>query len=246
MTLHDELMAVIATAITQHPRSLQVHIGPSEIGITCERRLGYKVLCAPEREQTPAWRPTVGTATHNWLQDAFTEHAEPGRFLLENRVTVGNIAILGDISGSTDLFDTLTGTVVDWKIPSATTIKHARQHGPSGQYRTQAHLYGQGWINAGYQVNHVAICYLPASGELTDGYWWTEPFDPDIAARALARLERITIAAHALGDARQLRTADAHCEFCPYRAPDLCDGDPAYRPRTPKKPTLTPLRKKDN
>jgi len=158
---------------------------------------------------------------------------------------VGTIAILGDITGSTDLFDTATGTVVDWKIPSASTIKHAKAHGPSEQYRTQAHLYGQGWVNARHQVNHVAICYLPASGELADGYYWTEPFDPDIAARALARLERITIAAHAIGDARPLRTADAHCEYCPYLTPNLCDGDPSYRPRTPKPLTLTPLRKKE-
>ena len=247
MTLHAELLATIHKATTQHPRSLQVRIGPSEIGITCDRRLGYKVLCAPERanDETP-WRPTVGTAVHAWLGETFATYAEPGRYLLEQRVTVGTINILGDIGGNADLFDTITGTVVDWKVPSASTIKHAKAHGPSEQYQTQAHLYGQGLVNAGHTVNHVAICYLPASGELADGYWWTEPFNPEIAARALARLERITIAAHAMGDARPLRTANSYCEYCPYLAPDLCDGDPAYKPRTPTKPTLKPLRTKDS
>jgi hypothetical protein len=73
---------------------------------------------------------------------------------------VGHIAGQ-EIWGSTDLFDHDTRTVIDHKIVGKSTLDNARRHGPSPTYRTQAHLYGMGWINAGQPVTDVAIAYLP-------------------------------------------------------------------------------------
>ena len=88
--------AAIIHAIENHPRSQQRAIGPSEVGEPCARKLGYKLLGAPERPQQPAWKPTVGTATHAWLESVFDAANLRGvatldgheRWMAETRLTV--------------------------------------------------------------------------------------------------------------------------------------------------------------
>lgn len=229
--LRRELLHVIGQAIDEHPRSQQVTIGPSEVGTPCERRIGYKLLNTPvANHQPPAWRPTVGTAVHSWLDDVFQAHdINAGRvddhelrWLTERRLAVGDIAGV-PLTGTCDLFDTATGTSIDWKIVGVTTLRKAKAavsrgeiHDP--QYRVQGHLYGRGWELKGHQVHTVAVCFLPSAGELSDAVFWSEPYDRQVAVDALTRLARI----HAIvgGFAERalpiLPTADAHCGHCPW------------------------------
>jgi hypothetical protein len=51
--LRDELLAVIRRAMAEHPRSLQVKIGPSEVDHPCARRIGYKLLGYDENPGEP-------------------------------------------------------------------------------------------------------------------------------------------------------------------------------------------------
>lgn len=230
--LRGELLHVIRTAIADAPRSAQVQIGPSEIGTECDRRVGYKLLGVPavHVDLDGAWRPTVGTAVHAWLADAFGAAAVAGwpdryRWLTEHRVTVGTVPGMGDITGTADLFDRATGTVIDWKIVGVTTLRRVRAHGASAQYRAQAHLYGRGFTLAGVPVRNVAIAYLPSAGQLTDAHLWTEPYDEAVALDALARLGALHHATTALGPAALplLPTADAYCTHCPWFANDTAD-----------------------
>lgn len=129
-TVLDEYLDVIGRTISNHPRSLQKRIGPSEVGQTCARRLGYKLLDHAEREQKPNWKATIGTAVHSWLEHAFqAENARwvraggVERWVTETRVTVGATKTLGKIAGSCDLYDRVTGTVLDHKgLPLDTKI----------------------------------------------------------------------------------------------------------------------------
>jgi hypothetical protein len=115
--LFAELKAIITHAIANHPRSLQKRIGPSEIGDPCARRIAYKLTDTPEARELPTpWRPTVGTATHTWLEERFAEHnqATPraygtSRFLIEQRMNAGPCAG-ADLEGSTDWYDRVTAT----------------------------------------------------------------------------------------------------------------------------------------
>ena len=126
----DALLGVVEHAIANHPRSLQVAAGPSELGHPCKARLAYKFAGAPEvnpNRRTP-WKPTVGTAVHTWLDETFSAanqgrddyDATGGRYWCEVRVNVGEI--LGQaIEGNCDLFvgnpaSTVPGKVVDFKI----------------------------------------------------------------------------------------------------------------------------------
>lgn len=237
----EHLMHLITDAISNHPRSLQRQIGPSEIGHPCPRRIGYKMLGKGERQGEPNWKATVGTALHSWLEhvlDAANVNYEARtasgqeRFYLEQRVTVGQI--LGrDIDGSCDVYDRATATVVDWKSVGPTQLAKYKRFGPGDQYRAQAHLYGRGWRARGLPVDTVMVVFLPRNGELAETYIWHEPYNEDVAVAALQRATGIALATQTLGtDALgHLATADAFCHRCPYflaHSTDLkagCPGD---------------------
>lgn len=236
--LRDELRHIISHHITQHPRSLQTRIGPSELGTPCTRRLGYKLTGTPEVNHRPVpWKPTVGTAVHAWLEQALTAHNDSNvvdRFYLEERVTVGTVNGQ-DIDGSCDVYDRVTGTVVDWKVVGLAPLRKYKDNGPGEQYRRQVHLYGSGFARRGLPVENVAICFLPQNGELSDLHYWTEPYNPQLAADTIARADTLarTLAAGGRAVLPLLPTADAYCQYCPWHDPtatDLtaaCPGDTA-------------------
>jgi len=233
--LHTAVTSAILHATHNHPRSQQAAIGPSEVGEPCARRLAYKLLGIPRSAtESDPWRATVGTAAHAWLADALTlANTELGytRWIVEDRVTINE-----DLAGSCDAYDTQTGTVVDWKIVGPTSMKKYKRGDPGQQYRTQVHLYGAGHANAGRVVNHVAIVFLPAAGELTDAIIWTEPFDQGVADTALLRLNLLRAAATNTRDAgaflAQLPKTPAPgygCRYCPWishGSNDLAAGCP--------------------
>lgn len=242
--LGRELLHLITRRIHSHPRSLQVAIGPSEVGHDCARRIGYKMLGVDENPGEPNWKATVGTALHTWLEDmlaADNAAAAETRWLVEETVTVGSIGGR-DIHGHCDVFDLVTGTVVDWKSVGPTQLKKYRAHGPGGQYRSQAHLYGRGWVARGHRVERVAVMFLPRNGELREAFYWSEPYDEKVALAALQRAEGIHTAVSMLGAQALavLPTADAFCQLCPYwkaNSTDLeagCPGDPGARPNSPR------------
>ncbi|WP_237222673.1 hypothetical protein [Rothia nasimurium] len=215
------LIDTIEEHITNHPRSQQKRIGPSEIGIDCTRRLIHKLAGHDEPPRGPAWKPTVGTALHTQMEQWFDTENQyiPGAYLIEQRVNVGRIGDT-DITGSTDLFIPAYGTVLDWKFVGPTRLKHYRSKGPSNQYRVQAHLYGKGWAAAGHQVERVMIAFLPRDGELTDAYFWWEPYDPMTAIQALVRANQLHNDIEAHGPDFVLEQYPP-CDdrFCPWCAP---------------------------
>lgn len=226
----DVLLALkssILHAAANAPRSLQTAIGPSEVGQPCARRLAHQIAgTIPSSSGGDPWRPTIGHAAHAWLADALelanTELGAGARWIVEERLDVAP-----GLSGSGDVFDTQTGTVVDWKVVGPTSLKKQKAackpggDGPGPLYRTQVHLYGKGHANAGRQVNHVAIAFLPSAGSLGDAVWWSEPYDPAIADAAIARLDSIRAGvAHGVAPALFPATPESEraCLYCPFYA----------------------------
>lgn len=243
--VRDELLHFIAEAAAGGPRSLQKRIGPSEIGIPCARRIGYKLADVAEvNKRGVPWYPFIGTAVHASLADIFEKAsaslgempASMGggpRFLVEKKVTVGQV--LGeDIDGSSDVFDRATGTVIDWKIVGGKRLLDYKRNGPGPQYRVQGHTYGRGWQLRGEDVQYVAVFFLPRDRQLDKAYFWHESYDETVALKALDRVEGIAKLTNALGPAAAavLPTADAHCQYCPWLRPgstnvaEACPGDP--------------------
>ena len=192
----SDIMSVIEGAIQQHPRSQQKRIGPSEIGIECDKRILNKLAGVEEPPRPAAWKPAIGTAVHAQLEEWFNTAVEVSghyRWVTEQRVNCGAI---GDqpLTGSCDLYDDWTGTVVDWKIIGPKQLANYRAQGPSQQYRVQAHTYGLGFARNqdGWSMpKTVAIMFLPRDGELGKAYFWSEPWQPTIALDAINRVNKL-------------------------------------------------------
>jgi len=190
-----DIRNIIEAAIVNAPRSLQKRIGPSELGVECDQCLAHMLAGTPERPEA-AWLPFIGTAVHSELEGVFLRHEftradlnMPGRWFPEHRVSVGAVAGV-EITGSTDLYDTQTGTVIDFKCVGTTTLRSAKAHGASLQYSRQAQLYGKGWQDEGYAVNTVMILYLPRNSlTLAESYPWVAPYDRSVALDTLERAD---------------------------------------------------------
>lgn len=237
--LKTELIEAVTTHAIAHPRSAQKAIGPSEVGHDCPRRLAYKLLDMPEADRGTPWLPTIGTAVHSWLEESlerdnarWVEMCGQPRWITETRVNAGDYNGT-DVNGSADAYDRVTGTVIDWKVVGPTTLKKYKTKGPGTQYRTQAHLYGRGFVRAGLPVERVMIAFLPRNSKLEDAHIWHELYDEQIAVDALQRLSGISLAVDALGHqaVARLDTVDDYCGFCPFfraGSTDPAEGCPGH------------------
>lgn len=223
--LRDELISIVGEAILDNPRSKQIEIGPSGLGTPCDKRLGFMLSNTPQpHPRGAAWRPEVGRMVHAGLREILeTTNITSGiyRWLCEYKVEVGEISDKV-ITGSTDVYDRLTATVLDWKICGQASLREYRTVGVSQQYRVQGHLYGRGWNARGFPVERIAWLFLPMAGELHESVWITEQYDESIADNALARASNIRNAQSAVGERiinAQLKTANDHCTYCPWYVP---------------------------
>lgn len=250
-TLLDDLKSVLRQQHSAAPRHLQKQLGPSQVGYSCTRRLAGELLqlerINPEGDPLPSW---LGTAGHTRFEDAIALDnqrvidqwkADPhtrctvgpdgrpvGRWLSERRVTIRE-----GLDGTADLYDTWTDTVIDLKFPGATAFTNYRKHGPSQQYRVQAHLYGRGYRNENYPVKRVAIWFLPRGGFLSSSFIWSEPYDDQTVEAALSRIDATTVVIHDLNIEHHPQLLDVfpkdttECAYCPFWSPR---PDPAQRP----------------
>lgn len=220
----------IRQAAANSPRNQQREIGPSGVGVTCDRRLAYSILQWPETNtDTDPLASIVGTAVHAWLADVFSNI--PG-FIVEQRVTVRQ-----GLHGNADLFYQPLGAVLDWKVVGATAMRRYRTEGPSHQYKVQTQLYGRGFANLGYPVRKVGCVFISRSGRLTDTHVWLDDYRPDVVDTALARKDTILLLASELDVENNpdrwslIPTSDSHCTYCPYFQPgstDLSRGCPGH------------------
>lgn len=215
LELQRELLAVIHSAQDNAPRSLQKSIGPSEVGTPCVRRIGYRLAEVEEVNRPDSWLATIGTAVHTWLAESFNATGIED-YLVENRVQVSD-----ELAGSVDLYIRDKKLILDWKIVGETALAKYKRQGPGEQYRTQVHLYGMGYRNAGHEVEHVGIAFLPRGGSLRGMHIWAEPYQEAIANAGIERLQlaKSVIANGGSKNLNLLPAVEANCHYCPYFLP---------------------------
>ena len=247
--LHNELKALIRNHADAHPRSAQAALGPSEVGHPCLRKMVQGLIFGsgqtlsgdtinPPGDPLPAY---IGTAGHARIEEAIKldnerleAEGKPVRWISERKVTVRH-----DLSGTCDLYDLQTGTVIDVKFPGTAAMGHYKRNGPSPEYRAQAHLYGEGYRNEGYNVQQVGIWFIPRAGQLASSHLWAEPFNHAVVDDVLTRIDLAhSMVEHlALGAQPQrlnlLPKTPHNCGFCPYFSPvphtdpTACPGEEA-------------------
>lgn len=208
-------------------RSAQTTLGPSEIGTPCDRRLAMALMgIQPVNPGGDGWAAFVGTCTHEGMANIYTfADAGTGRYAVELPVFTGTPSVP---RGTTDLLDRRDGTVVDWKVMGAYSLKKFKAEGPSSTYRTQAHVYGLGAERAGEKVRNVAIVGLPRAGSsLDEMHVWTEKYDRKFAQDALDRVEKIAASLVECGPGLKAGSFDEmsvaktfevgdDCRYCPF------------------------------
>lgn len=199
-----EIIQMVRTFDASRPRSLQKHLGPSEIGAPCSRQLAYKLAgVLPVNDVADPWFPIIGTAVHAWLATALDWYQynvlgftpDDPRFLIENRVHADSEGGY-TTSGSTDVYDTEYDRVVDWKIVGTTTMRKVlKGETPAEkigeQYRVQGMTYGKGWEQRGFRPKEVMIAFLPRSNFLSKMQLVTLPYDRSVADAAQLRVGAI-------------------------------------------------------
>lgn len=185
-SLIQRMQKVVRAHSASSPRSLQVNLGPSEVGHDCARRLSYRMLDWPQTNNTSdPWPAISGTAIHAWLADAF-EADTTNEWLVEHRVTINNT-----LAGSCDLFDKTNGVVIDHKCVGNASMKARKAEGPTKQQLIQLSLYAYGLELEGHTVNKIALMFYPLGGMLNGMHSWIGDYDKHIAIDALARLDSI-------------------------------------------------------
>ena len=237
--LGREIKEIIKRQAARAPRSVQVHLGPSQLGASCHRQVvgemcGAGVAPATNHISDP-WPSIIGTAVHAWLSAAFEdENARIGteRFLAELRV-----APLPEHPGTTDLFDWATGTVADHKVLGPTSMaKIQSPDGPPRKYKAQLLLYWLGCLLAGLPARRIALIAYPRTAPTLDGMyvWGCEPGPEEIVLlRDVIQVTaaRRQVAAEILAGTRRLEdvatTPGDECYFCPqFRPTAAYDGGP--------------------
>jgi hypothetical protein len=89
--LSETIREIIYLKWRNAPRSLQVGLGPSEIGEPCARKLAQKIMHEPKTNEGDPLPSVMGTAGHSWMEDAldlFNSHLGYQRFIPEGEVEI--------------------------------------------------------------------------------------------------------------------------------------------------------------
>jgi hypothetical protein len=223
-----ELRRVVHTHAAQAPRSLQVHLGPSELGTPCDRQVAAKMARVPSTNHVmDPWPSVVGTAVHAWLADAFA--AENDRLDRIRWVPEQRVVPHPDHSGTADLYDADEEAVVDHKVLGPTSLDKVRSpQGPPRHYVVQLLLYALGYRNLGLPVRRVALAAYPRTkATLDELYVWERPYtlaDDELIAEVFAQTE------YRRQWAVALLTGAATLNDVPATPSDSCVWCPVYRP----------------
>lgn len=204
-------------------RGAQSHVGPSEVGTPCDRRLAMSLM--RHGRVNPGgdnWASFVGTCVHKGLAEVFVWAGDrTGRFATEVPLEFPSEYMP---RGTGDLLDRVMMLFADHKLMGRHSLERLRVDGPSETYKVQVMLYAYAARKSGERVDHVAIIGWPREGSsLDDLYVWCVPYDPGVAREALKRLERI--GSQVAGTAPEDWDTADDCRYCPYHGPAGCPGE---------------------
>lgn len=223
-------------------RTLQTHLGPSELGVECDRQVAGKLVGLPSTNHVAdPWPSIRGKALHHHAEDVFG--ADNLRRNLLRWVTERKVTPHPEHPGTADLYDAVEQAVVDHKFLGDSSMAKIRKN-PPRKYRGQLFLYGLGYLLLGLPVVRVAIAAYPATAGSLDGlYVWEHRFTDEtgeIAPEVLALIREIFAdtdrrkaqAAEILAGRQRFMDVpaapdDDECYFCVFYRPQAAkDGGP--------------------
>lgn len=222
------------------PRTLQSHLGPSELGVECDRQVAGKMAALPATNHiADPWPSIVGTACHSYAEEAYQgDNTRRGqlRWITETRVTPHP-----DHPGTSDLYDGVEQAVLDHKFLGESSMAKIRKGWPR-VYLVQLLLYGLGFYKLGLPVRRVAVLAYPRTAASLDGLYVRDHAFADADGQIAA--EVVTLLNTVVEDTRRRRAyadellagrlglrdvpaapTDDDCFFCPFYRPQAArDG----------------------
>lgn len=242
-----ELRRIWLAHAAQDARTVQTHLGPSELGVECDRQVVWKLLGLPATNHVvDPWPSIRGRALHTMAEDVFS--ADNLRSGLLRWITEQKVTPTPEHPGTADLYDAVEESVVDHKFLGASTMTKIRKQ-PPRKYVGQLFLYGLGYSLLGLPVRRIAIAAYPATAGSLDGlYVWEHTFaeaDPITGELVITPdVSKLLLDIFTDTDRRKRQAADVRarrldldgvpaepdndeCFFCPaYRPQSAKDGGP--------------------
>jgi hypothetical protein len=182
-------------------RSVQVEIGPSQIG-GCRRQVYHQLVKTPvTNPDTESLAAILGTFIHSGVAEAIRREDPFGdNFLIEQEFEHDGL------KGHCDLYIRDQKMVVDWKTTKLKSLRYF----PSLQQRMQVQIYGYLLVANGYEVEKVSLVAIPRDGVMEQIKVHVEDYDPEIAAKGLAWLDEVK----ALADGESAPAPEKDVVFC--------------------------------
>lgn len=165
-------------------RDRQVEIGASSVG-GCRRQAYHIIHQTPTtNHDTETLAALLGTAIHALVADALAKYDLFGEdYLIEQEFSNERL------KGHVDFYSRSRKLVADWK--TVTLKKIADGWKPTAQQKMQVNLYAYLMIEAGYEVERVALVAIPRDGKKRDIVAWESDYDPELALKGFTWLKEI-------------------------------------------------------
>jgi hypothetical protein len=201
-------------------RSLQVEIGPSQIG-GCRRQVYHQLVgTTVTNADTESLAAILGTFIHSGVADAIRREDPFGdNFLIEQEF------VAGDLKGHCDLYIRDQKTIVDWKTTKLKSLRYF----PSDQQRMQVQIYGYLLTANQLEVETVALVAIPRDGEMGQIKVHAEAYDPEMAQRGLSWLENVKALADGASPPAPEKDQVFCANYCSYFDPTGAIGCPSMR-----------------
>ena len=205
------LLNALHAADAKKSRSVQVQIGPSEVG-GCRRKVWYRLNGQPETNSNQLKLAAImGTAIHAEIEKALAGNDE---LMIEAEVEYEGM------KAHIDLFVPETGDVIDWKTSKLKNLGYF----PSTQQRWQVQLYGYLLSKNGYDVNRVSLVAIARDGDERDVKVHTEAYDESLALEALGWLATVKESTELPAPDKDASYCQHYCQFYDASGEMGCDG----------------------
>lgn len=224
-------------------RSMQRHLGPSELGEICDRQvIGKMAATAKTNNVSDPWASVMGTAGHAYVEEMYkwdnqrrVAEGMPARWIPEMKV----VPDPGEDPhpGTADLYDADWKALVDHKFLGDTSRNKLIAKGPKRVYYVQLLLYRRGYQNLGLPVDRIVLLAWPRTkSSLDELYVWEHTPTPEdeVLVDQVIKQTRQRQEVAKLVQAGQLSIMDVKptpsddsCMFCPLYRPQA-----AYDPNT--------------
>lgn len=157
-------------------------LGPSDIGF-CRQKAVLMTKGVEATDSSPKWAAAVGTAIHNYVEEAVKEMF-PTWLLgsIDHLSVTATLPSGAEISGHPDIVIPNENTVLD--IKTVDGFEWVKREGTSQQHKYQRHLYAMGCMQAGMfdldKPVYVGNLYFDRSGKQQQPLLLIDEFDPTL------------------------------------------------------------------